>query len=49
MIMPFGKHRGKTIECIGDDNLNYLGWLLTISLNPILYMEVARVYAERTG
>lgn len=49
MIMPFGKHRGKTIEAIADDDLNYLGWLLTITLNPILYMEVARVYADRTG
>ena len=49
MIMPFGKHRGKTIETIADEELNYLGWLLTIPLNPILYMEVAGVYAERTG
>jgi hypothetical protein len=49
MIIPFGKHKGKTLESIADEALNYLGWLLTIPLNPILYMEVARVYAERTG
>ncbi len=48
MIIPFGKYKGKTIEFIADEELNYLGWLLTIQLNPILYMEAARVYADRT-
>lgn len=49
MIIPFGKYKGRSIETIADEDLNYLGWLLTITLNPILYMEVARVYADRTG
>ncbi len=49
MIIPFGKYKGKTIESIADEDLNYLGWLLTIPLNPILYIEVARIYADRTG
>ena len=49
MIMPFGKHKGLTLDDIGTQDVNYLGWLLTTPLNPILYYEVSRIYAERTG
>lgn len=44
--MPFGKHKGKTLEWIADNDLLYLDWLSGIELRGRLETAVQNMCDE---
>jgi len=43
VVMPFGKHRGRSLGDIAKNHIGYLHWLTTIDLQPPLRSAVAAV------
>ena len=48
VVMPFGKHKGRTLGQIGDEDILYLDWLNGLdNLRPPLREAVADVCERR--
>ena len=46
-VMPFGKHRGRSLEWIADNDILYLDWAVDIVTHPDLKKAIADILDER--